>query len=105
MATQSVSSTSASNQRGEAEPANRSTARVLDILDLFLESTSHTLTEVSEHLGIPKSTAHGVLHAMRRQGYLTWDPSTRTYAISLRLLGRASGAPVMQVVRLRARRH
>ena len=105
MGTRSGSSTSASRARREPEPENRSAARVLDILDLFLDGRPcHTLTGVSELLGIPKSTAHGILHAMRRHGYLTWDPSSRTYAISLQLVGRVAAAPVMELVRTRARR-
>jgi DNA-binding IclR family transcriptional regulator len=76
------------------------------VLDLFLGGGAcHTLTAVSERLGIPKSTAHGILHAMRRRGYLTWDPVSKTYAISLQLVGRAGAAPVVELVRLRARRH
>jgi len=104
MGTRSSSSTSAS--RAPGEPENRSAARVLDVLDFFLGGGSgHTLTGVSEHLGIPKSTAHGILHAMRRRAYLTWDPSSKTYAISLQLVGRTTAAPVMELVRLRAHRH
>ena len=81
MATRSSSSTSPSRPRGESE--NRSASRVLDVLDLFLEDGScYTLTDVSERLAIPKSTAHGILHAMRRHGYLTVDPATNGYTIS-----------------------
>ena len=104
MGTRSGSSTSASRRPRSTE--NRSAARVLDILDLFLRGgPCHTLTGVCEALRIPKSTAHGILHAMRRRGFLTWDAATKTYAISLELVGRTTAAPIMEIVRLRGRRH
>lgn len=89
-----------------SESENRSASRVLDVLDLFLGNGSfYTLKEVSERLGIPKSTAHGILHEMKRKGYLTLDPATRTYAVSLGLVGRVSATSAIEIVRQRARRH
>ena len=104
MATPSSSSTSRSRPPGPYH--NRSALRVLDVLDLFLEDGScYTLTDVSERLAIPKSTAHGILHAMRRHGYLTVDPTTNAYTISLQLVGRTRATPAIEVLRHRARRH
>ena len=98
MATRSDSSASASRARGESE--NRSASRVLDVLDLFLEDgSSYTLKEVSERLAIPKSTAHGIVHAMRRHGYLTVDPATNGYTISLHFVGRTRATPAIEVLR------
>ena len=103
MATRSSSSASASRQR---DSENRSASRVLDVLDLFLEDGSaYTLKEVSERLEIPKSTAHGILHAMRRHGYLTVDPVTHTFAVSLHFVGRTRATPTIEVLRHRAHRH
>jgi DNA-binding IclR family transcriptional regulator len=79
---------------------------VLDVLDLFIDGgASYTLKGVSERLGIPKSTAHGILHAMHRKGYLTLDSVTKSYAVSLRLVGRLSATPAIEIVRQRARSH
>lgn len=104
MATRKSSSVSASRPRRESE--NRSASRVLDVLDLFLEDGSgYTLTDVSERLQIPKSTAHGILHAMSRHGYLTLDPATNRYTISLGFVGRTRATPAIEVLRQRARRH
>lgn len=104
MATRSASSTSPSRPRRESE--NRSASRVLDVLDLFLaDGSCYTLTDVSERLAIPKSTAHGILHAMRRHGYLTVDPVTNGYTISLEFVGRTRATPAVEVLRQRARRH
>lgn len=98
--------TSITSTRRTPEGQSRSAARVLDVLDLFLDGGSClTLKDVSERLGIPKSTVHGILHAMRRRGYLSLDPETKSYAVSLTLIGRTTGIPSLEIVRQRARRH
>ena len=103
MRTQRASSTSPSRP---SAPENRSVGRILDVLDLFLDGgETYTLKDVSEALGIPKSTAHGILHAMRGKGYLTVDPETKRYAVSLGLVGRLSATPTVEILRRRARRH
>jgi len=104
MATRNSSSDSASRPRRDSE--NRSASRVLDVLDLFLEDGSgYTLTDVSERLRIPKSTAHGILHAMSRHGYLTLDRATNRFTISLGFVGRTRATPAVELLRQRARRH
>jgi IclR family acetate operon transcriptional repressor len=104
MATRNSSSDSASRPRRDSE--NRSASRVLDVLDLFLEDGSgYTLTDVSERLRIPKSTAHGILHAMSRHGYLSLDRTTNRFTISLGFVGRTRAAPAVELLRQRARRH
>ena len=104
MRTQSASSTSPS--RTPVAPENRSVARILDVLDLFLDGgATYTLKDVSEALGIPKSTAHGILHAMHRKGYLSVDPETKRYAVSLQLVGRLTATPAVEILRQRGRRH
>ena len=103
MATRNSSSDSRSRPR-DAE--NRSASRVLDVLDLFLEEgAGYTITDVSERLRIPKSTAHGILHEMSRHGYLTLDRATNRFTISLGFVGRTRATPAIEVLRQRARRH
>lgn len=103
MRTQRASSTSPSRP---PTPENRSVGRILDVLDLFLDGgATYTLKDVSDALGIPKSTTHGILHAMHGKGYLTVDPETKRYAVSLRLVGRLSATPTVEILRQRARRH
>ena len=104
MRTQHASSTSPSS--APVAPGNRSVARILDVLDLFLDGgATYTLKDVSEALAIPKSTAHGILHAMHRKGYLSVDPETKRYAVSLRLVGRLAATPAVEILRQRGRRH
>lgn len=85
---------------------SRSAARVMDILELFL--TGHerlTLTDISNRLDIPKSSAHAILQTMRRRGYLAWDPQTKAYSIGLRLVALAQAAPILRTIQGRARRY
>ena len=90
----------------DAAPPSRSASRVMDILDLFLSTDDGlTLTEIAGRLGVPKSTAHGLLRTMLARGYLSWDPRTKAYMIGLRLIGLARSASILKPVQSRARAH
>ena len=104
MGTRSSSSTSASRARPRRarEPFGRARPRHPRPLPRG-PARSH-VTGVSELLGIPKSTAHGILHAMRRHGYLTWDPSSRTLRDQPAARRAGAAAPVMELRTPRARR-
>ena len=104
MAPRRGSSASASSERGG--DASRGAARVLDVLDLFLDGGgSYTLTDVSGRLRLPKSTAHGILHTMRRRGYVSQDIATKSYSLDLQVVARANSAPIVKLVQPRARLH
>jgi DNA-binding IclR family transcriptional regulator len=64
-----------------------------------------TLTEIGEQLGIPKSTLHGILQAMRRRGFVSLDARSRRYSRGLRLVALAQDTPIVQVVQAEARPH
>jgi DNA-binding IclR family transcriptional regulator len=99
------------SQAGAAVPEalpgeNRVALRVVDILDLFFRAREGlTLTDVATELGVPKSSAHGILQTLRRCGYLAWDPRTKAYSIGLRLYALAQAAPVLRTIQRVARRH
>jgi IclR family KDG regulon transcriptional repressor len=42
---------------------------------------------------------------MHRKGYLSVDPETKRYAVSLRLVGRLTATPAVEILRQRGRRH
>lgn len=85
---------------------SRSAVRVMDTLDLFFSAREGlTLTEISSRLGVPKSTAHGILTTMRHRGYLTWDPDTKAYSIGLRVVALAQASPILRAIQARARPH
>lgn len=64
----------------------RSTERVLDILEAIARyPRGLTLAQVSREVGVPRSTAHGVVHDLLRRGYLHMS-GAGTFAIGVRLL-------------------
>ncbi|HSI98214.1 MAG TPA: IclR family transcriptional regulator [Gaiellaceae bacterium] len=90
----------------KAPVESRSVTRVMDVLDLFGKVHEElTLTEISRRLGVPKSSAHALLQAMRRRGYLAWNPATKGFSIGLRVLALSQAAPVLRMLQQRARPH
>ena len=64
----------------------RSTERVLDILEAISRYPHGlTLAQVSREVGVPRSTAHGVVHALLKRGYLHMS-GAGTFAVGVRLL-------------------
>jgi DNA-binding IclR family transcriptional regulator len=78
---------------------------VLDVLELFFDGGAYSLTDVSERLRLPKSTTHSILHTLRRRGYVTCDDATKTYSLSVQVVARANGAPIVLLLQPRARLH
>src|SRR5437773_12245027 len=63
-----------------------SVERALDLLELLAsQSQGLTLSEISRHLGIPKSSAHYLVGALGRRGYLYRSACGHDYSIGLRL--------------------
>ncbi|MBS7175266.1 MAG: helix-turn-helix domain-containing protein, partial [Clostridiales bacterium] len=64
------------------ETEHRSTARVLDILEL-LEHVSNglSLKEISEALKVPKSSLFPILHTLLERGYLCSESNGRGYRL------------------------
>ena len=69
------------------ESYNRSADRAIDIIELIARSDeAMTLSEVSQALSIPKSTAFDILCTLERRGFLQLaDPRIRSYALGLKL--------------------
>jgi DNA-binding IclR family transcriptional regulator len=68
------------------DSAVRSVQRALDILELLAtEQEGLTLTEFASRLDVPKSSAHALVHTLRRRGYITQDPAQGTFRLGLRL--------------------
>lgn len=62
----------------------KSAARVLAVLDLLAERGPLRLSEIVEALGLPPSSAHGLLHTMVLSGYVERD-ADQAYGLGLRL--------------------
>lgn len=64
----------------------KSADRVLLIFELLTEHPDGlTLAEVQQKMGLPKSSAHGLLHTMVMRGFLELDPATKRFRIGIRL--------------------
>lgn len=63
------------------------------ILDVFtLEAPEWGLGELSVKLGIPKPTIHHIMTALVNEGWVSQDPRTKRYRLSLRLWEKGSVA-------------
>jgi IclR family transcriptional regulator, KDG regulon repressor len=80
--------------------------KALAILDLFSEQTPELgITEMTQLIGLHKSTLAGLVYTLERNGYLSQNSETRKYRLGLRLAERAAIAlQQFEVVRL-AQRH
>lgn len=64
--------------------------RAIDILELFDEQTTELgITEMSEALGLHKSTAAGLVYTLEDNGYLDQDAASRKYRLGYMLVERA----------------
>ncbi|HYF92715.1 MAG TPA: IclR family transcriptional regulator [Symbiobacteriaceae bacterium] len=77
--------------KGTQPETVESLSRGLDVLDLFTHQTTElTVVEVSRHLGVSQSTAYRLLQTLQRKGFMTQNPDTHRYGLSLRVVGLAS---------------
>jgi len=66
-----------------------SVQRALNILDLFTNQHPELgTTEIANALGLPKSTAAGLIATLEANGYLVQNPDNRKYALGFKLLER-----------------
>ena len=73
----------------------QSVERAVDILELFsLSETELSVKDISERLGLSKSTAHGLIKTLEHRGYLEQRSMDQKYRLGLRLfeLGNMVGA-------------
>ncbi|HZG73457.1 MAG TPA: IclR family transcriptional regulator [Chondromyces sp.] len=70
-----------------AERLIQSVERAADILELFLTSSSLELSvkEISQELGLSKSTIHGLIKTLEHKGYLQQDPRDLKYRLGMKL--------------------
>jgi DNA-binding IclR family transcriptional regulator len=64
----------------------QSVDRALQIIELFIDHESLTLTEIYRLLGLKKSTAFGLLETLEARGYLRRDKMTQGYKLGPTML-------------------
>jgi DNA-binding IclR family transcriptional regulator len=70
---------------GAAAPV-KSAARALDLLDEIAASGPGTQLQLSQRLGIPKSSLHALLRTMTDRGWLETDPTGSVYKLGIHSL-------------------
>ncbi|MBB6447713.1 IclR family transcriptional regulator [Bacillus benzoevorans] len=69
-----------------AERLIQSVDRAADILELFLDGESElSVKDISEKLGLSKSTVHGLIKTLEHRGYLQQNPDDLKYKLGLKL--------------------
>lgn len=85
-------------QPGETSPraVSRPTLRILAVLDFLTANPEESfgLTEIGRRVGLNKPTCHGILTTLARAGYLSQDPTTRSYRLGPSILAAGSAASV-----------
>lgn len=72
-------------------PIIQSVERALQILDLFDEySTELKITEISEKMGLHKSTVHSLLKTLQNNNYISQNPENGKYRLGMKLVERGT---------------
>ncbi|MFW5995965.1 MAG: IclR family transcriptional regulator [Halanaerobiaceae bacterium] len=72
-------------EEGKPNQLIKSVDRALNIIERLVSSRSGMkITELSDSLGLHKSTVHRFLDTLSYRGYVEQDPETRTYKIGLK---------------------
>ncbi len=69
------------------DASGRCASRIADVLDCFsVEEPVHNLTEISERVGLAKSTTHRLINTLLREGFLMRDAHGRGYQLGYQML-------------------
>jgi DNA-binding IclR family transcriptional regulator len=69
-----------------AERLIQSIERAADVLELFLTSNQElSVKEISDKLGLSKSTVHGIIKTLEFRGYLQQNPDDLKYRLGMKL--------------------
>ncbi|MFS0892022.1 IclR family transcriptional regulator [Peribacillus frigoritolerans] len=72
-------------------PVIQSVDRALRILDLFDEHTAELkITDISNQLGLHKSTVHSLLKTLLNHGYISQNPENGKYGLGMKLFERGN---------------
>ncbi|UFU03954.1 IclR family transcriptional regulator [Ruania suaedae] len=71
--------------QGQTSEPVKSADRALTVLDHIGERRSVTFADLVADLGLPRSSAHGLLRTLVARGWLDLDPRTREYTLGLRV--------------------
>jgi len=85
-----VSESDAAEGRSRGRGSVKSCLRTLDVLEYFMRARAPARTiEISEALGIPNSSADEILRTLAATGYLSYNPSSKLYSPSYKIVANA----------------
>lgn len=71
----------------QREPKVKSLVKALDVLKCFRpDRTELGVSEISQLIGVQKSTVHNILATLELAGFVEQDPATRRYRLGLQIL-------------------
>lgn len=72
-------------------PIIQSVDRALRILDLFDEHTTELkITDISDQMGLHKSTVHSLLKTLQQRGYISQNLENGKYGLGMKLFERGN---------------
>jgi IclR family KDG regulon transcriptional repressor len=87
-------------------PIIQAVDRALRILDLFDEhNTELKITDISDRMGLHKSTVHSLLKTLKAHGYIEQNPENGKYKLGLKLVERGNFVLNSLDIRTIAKRH
>src|SRR5690606_35998987 len=87
-------------------PIIQAVDRALRILDLFDEHhTELKITDISNRIGLHKSTVHSLLKTLQAHGYIEQNPENGKYKLGLKLVERGNLVLNSLDIRTIAKRH
>ena len=81
----------------------QSVAKAAAILDIFLKKSDIGISEISDLMGMSKSTAFGLVNTLVAAGFLEQDTSTKKYRLGLKLFELGSAFESRMDIRTEAR--
>lgn len=67
-----------------SESGVKSARRALEIIDHLAHTGPISFTRLTDELGYPRSSLHGLLATLTQLGWVELDPRTRTYSVGIR---------------------
>ena len=80
----------------DSTPSNTSAERIMQVLEFLSRRTYPTPTMIiSQECGIPKSSLHNLLNAMRRRRFVTYHRHSRGWSLGARVFEISAEAPLL----------
>lgn len=78
----------------------QSIERAFEVIELFLDTSQYerSLKEISEAVGLAKTTTFGIVNTLHHLGYLRQNEETQKYGLSLKFFHLNNALPIQQMI-------